>query len=70
MGLACPVAENSVAVRPCCGSRSRSEGGGGGETMEGGKKEVGAERRVQVAKNPANSQHGDSSDTRAATYEL
>ena len=38
--------------------------------MEGGKKEVGAERRAQVAKNPANSQHGDSSDTRAATYEL
>ena len=38
-GLACPVAENSVAVRPCCGSRSRSEGGEEeAEAKEGKKK--------------------------------
>ena len=32
------------------------EGGGGGRVWEGGKKEVGAEWRVQVAKSPASSQ--------------
>jgi len=58
-GLAVPTASSfCVTWRPLSpvGVCSSAKEGGGGRVWEGGKKEVGAERRVQVAKSPANSQ--------------